>query len=160
MKFRFLTLILLLCLVGNMAQAQTSPTVTYVADNLDFNGYHTTWAAQNPSTINWAEGSNYLRSFSQNGQGTRYFTSQANTLYNNEYRLSVDSRDNLQIALNGGNDGDPSMLQFAPGSISNVGLKTRLFYIHHLGVNDKVTIALGYNTRCYIICLNKMLCSS
>lgn len=156
---KYLLLLALVCLLGNRGLAQTSPTVTYVADNLDFSGYNTSWAQQNPGRIEYV--GNYISSFYQGGNwwdgspGRRYFTSQANMAYNNQFRLSVDdSSDNnkLQIAHNGNDDG-PSMLQFAPGAYSgnnSVGLKTRKFYIHHLNVNDKVTIALGYNTRCYI----------
>jgi hypothetical protein len=87
MKFRFLTLILLLCLVGNMAQAQTS-TYEYVDDNLDFAGYRVSYSDQFGDRVQMDWDGNYLKGISQQENGwvrRTWFVSQAYTTYNNEY---------------------------------------------------------------------------
>ena len=148
MKFRFLTLILLLCLVGNMAQAQTS-TYEYVDDNLDFAGYRVSYSDQFGDRVQMDWDGNYLKGISQQENGwvrRTWFVSQAYTTYNNEYRLSIDNTSRINIAHDGGGQNDPSYLQFdaRDGSYRDVN-------IHHLGVNDKVIIQLAGGTRCYVM---------
>lgn len=149
---KYLLLLALVCLLGNGALAQTNPTVTYVADNLDFSGYRNSYNDDWGSHTQFDWDGTYLRSIYQQENGwvrRTWFVSQANALYNNQYRLSVDNTNNFNIAHDGGGQNDPSYLQF---DASRGG--ERSVSIHHLGINDKVTIQLAGGTRCYLMSNN------
>ncbi len=150
---KFFVFIVLTCLLGNRALAQTDPTGTYVSDNLDFSGYRVSYSDQWGSRTYLDWDGNYLKYIYQQENGwvrRTSFVSQANTLYNNQYRISVDNTNRFNIAHDGGNQDDPSYLQF--DATNNGG--TRTVYIHHLGINDKVTIQLAGGTRCYLMSNN------
>ncbi len=140
-----------MCLLEMGVHAQTQ-AYTYVDDNIDFSGYRVSYSDQFGERVQMEWAGNYLRSISQSENGgtkRTWFVSQANTLYNNEYRLSVNNTNRFNIGHDGGRENDPSYLQFDATDGSE-----RYVYIHHLGVNDQVTIQLASNTRCYLMSSN------
>jgi hypothetical protein len=158
---KFFVFIVLTCVLGNRALAQTDPSVTYVADNISFEDYHQSWGdEENLSSYQWGPDytdgnitSYFLRSFNQGGNwwegspGRRFFVSQANTVYNNQYRISVNNRNNWNISYDG--DSGASYFQFAAAQAEDT--KNRIVYIHHLNAKDQVTILFAGNTVAYLM---------
>ncbi len=132
---KYLLLLALVCLLGNMALAQTKSAAytTITHEVIDFTGFNLSWEG---SQINWGTGdfSNYIESFSQNGLKKTYTSS-----IDGQYRISVSDRQNGGWNIGHERDHeDASYLQKASNDDRSV-------FVHGLHVGDIVKFTLAGN---------------
>lgn len=148
---KFFVFIVLTCLLGNRALAQTGSSISgEVTEILDFSGLNRSWnnSGFNTSHIDWAGVDNYIASIhhDNNSPATKYYRSQIDGVYFIAVGQNQDGQtkntDKWQIGQDN-NDGNPehSYLQMNQRNQDGGGD----IELHNLKIGDEVTIVLAGN---------------